>query len=43
MAESGVADCTCCGVHIMVNDIANPGVCADCTKNPCGPGSWHDE
>ena len=48
MPESGYANCPCCGDIIIVGDIANPPLCADCkeagcemTRDGCGQlGYW---
>lgn len=34
---SGVADCPCCGEHVMVSDWRQPELCDTCEDHGCDP------
>ncbi len=37
--EPGVADCPCCGEHIMVSDVRHPDLCGGCRAAGCEPAA----
>lgn len=48
LVQSGVTDCACCGIHIMVNNINRENYCDGCKParkreaGECNPKkSWH--